>query len=193
MLDRSKVSFCRAKGYSEMDGHISDEENADIDWNTDDELEIQNIGPASCTTLATRDAQAIISNGEALDNSPEEHNSRDLSYHQQEQCVNNDELSSDYDESLLEELSESDSWSWSDSETENGDSVLKHEKPISDLISMGFTVEEALSAMERCGPDAPIAELTDMIYAAQMAKADAVFFEEEVFTFLDDSVSKTYI
>ncbi|KAJ0754534.1 putative DNA (cytosine-5-)-methyltransferase [Helianthus annuus] len=239
MLDRSKASFCRAKGYSEMDDHISDGENADIDWNTDDELEIQNIGPTSCTTLVTRDAQAIISNGEAsssagssnsnlvqhflgmgfserlviqaikenvegdtesiletllthsaLDNSPEEHNSCDLSYHQQEQCVNNDELSSDYDESLLEELSESDSWSWSDSETENGDSLLKHEKPISDLISMGFTVEEALSAMERCGPDASIAELTDMIYAAQMAKADTVFFEEEVFTFLDDSVSK---
>ncbi|KAF5792179.1 putative DNA (cytosine-5-)-methyltransferase [Helianthus annuus] len=234
-----------------MDHHISDGENADIDWNTDDELEIQNIGPTSCTTLVTRDAQAIISNGEnigptscttsvsmdaqaiisngeasssagssnsnlvqhflgmgfserlviqaikenvegdtesiletllthsALDNSPEEHNSCDLSYHQQEQCVNNDELSSDYDESLLEELSESDSWSWSDSETENGDSLLKHEKPISDLISMGFTVEEALSAMERCGPDASIAELTDMIYAAQMAKADTVFFEEE--------------
>ncbi|KAI7751618.1 hypothetical protein M8C21_014762 [Ambrosia artemisiifolia] len=226
MLDRLKALICRAKGYEVMDDHISDKENADIDWNTDDELEIENIGPTSCTTLVTRDDQAIISNGEAssstgssnsnlvhhfigmgfseksvlqaikenvegdtesiletlltqsaLANSPEEHNSCNLNYQQQEQCVNNDELSSDYDESLLEDFSESDSWY--DSETENGDSLLKHEKPVSDLISMGFTLEEALAAMERCGPDASIAELTDIIYAAQVAKADTVFFEEE--------------
>ncbi|KAI3784716.1 hypothetical protein L1987_43821 [Smallanthus sonchifolius] len=212
--------------YIEMVGHISSEDE-DIDWNTEDELEIQNIVPSSCLTLVTRDAEAIISNGEAsssagtsnsnlvqhflgmgfseelvmkaikenvesdtesiletlltlsaLDSYPEEHNSSDLNCHQQQQCVNNDELSSDYDESLPEDFSESDSWS-DDEITENGDSEPKHEETVLLLASMGYTVEEALPAVERCGPDASITELTDIIYAAQLAKTDAVFFEEE--------------
>ncbi|KAK9067299.1 hypothetical protein SSX86_014625 [Deinandra increscens subsp. villosa] len=225
---RLKASFCKAKdSYREMDDHVFGEEDGDIDWNTEDELEIQNIVPSSCSTLVTRDAEAIVSNSEAsssagpsnsilvehfldmgfsenlvikaikenvegdtdsvletlltlsaLDNSPEGHGSCDLNSHQQQQCVNSDELSSDYDESLLEDFSESDSWS--DNEiTENGDSLPKHEETILHLASMGFTVEEASAAMERCGPDASIAELTDLIYAAQLAKADAIFFEEE--------------
>lgn len=48
---------------------------------------------------------------QALENSPGEHNSCDLNCHQQQLCVNNDELSSDYDESLFEDFSDSDSWS----------------------------------------------------------------------------------
>ncbi|XP_076909900.1 DNA (cytosine-5)-methyltransferase DRM2-like [Bidens hawaiensis] len=207
-----------------MDDHHSDE---NIDWDTEDELEIENIVPTSASALVTRDAGAVSSNGEAsssagssdsnlvqhflgmgfpenlviktvkenvegdadsiletllahsaIDNSLEEHNSCDLNYHQQQGCVTDDELSSDYDESLLEDFSEFDSLS-DDEITENDDSVTKHDKPISNLIDMGYTVEEASAAMERCGPDASIAELTDIIFAAQMAKADSMFFEEE--------------
>ena len=36
------------------------------------------------------------------------------------------------------------------------------------------------------GPVASITELTDFIAAAQMAKTESVFFEEEVFTLLDN-------
>lgn len=48
---------------------------------------------------------------QALEDSPEEHNSYNLNSHQQQQSVTNDELSSDYDETLLESFSESDNWS----------------------------------------------------------------------------------
>ncbi|KAD4586640.1 hypothetical protein E3N88_24241 [Mikania micrantha] len=223
MLDRLKPSFWRAKGYREMDDHISGEEDEGIDWDTEDELEIQNTVTSSCSTLVTRNAEAIISKEEssssagpsnsnlvqhflgmgfsnklvtkaikenvegdtesiletlltlsALDNSPEEQSSCDLNSHQKQQCVDDDEFSSDYDESFLVDFSESDSWS-DDEITENGDS----HPTILCLASMGYTMEEAMAATERCGPDASIEELTDIIYAAQMAKTDAIFFEEE--------------
>ncbi|KAL6011496.1 DNA (cytosine-5)-methyltransferase drm2 [Asimina triloba] len=45
------------------------------------------------------------------------------------------------------------------------------EKNLMLLVEMGFTAEDATSAMDRCGPDASLAELTDSIYAAQTAKA----------------------
>ncbi|KAE8683190.1 zinc finger family protein [Hibiscus syriacus] len=39
------------------------------------------------------------------------------------------------------------------------------------LTKMGYSEAEASITMERCGPDSSIAELTDFIFAAQMAKA----------------------
>ncbi|CAI9260926.1 unnamed protein product [Lactuca saligna] len=218
-----------------MDGNASGEEYENIDWNTDDELEIQNITPSSHSTLATLNAQTIVSNGEAssssgpsnsnlfqhflgmgfseqsiakaikengeantesileslltysvleVEDSPDELNSCHLNSPQQQeqqQCVENGELSSDYDESLCDDLSESDDSSWSGgSEVANNTSSLpKHEKSLLSLANMGYSIEEASAAMERCGPEASIVELTDFICAAQMAKTEDVFFEEE--------------
>ncbi|XP_058091830.1 DNA (cytosine-5)-methyltransferase DRM2-like [Magnolia sinica] len=45
------------------------------------------------------------------------------------------------------------------------------EKNLMLLVEMGFAVEEAASALNRCGPDASLAVLTDSIYASQTAKA----------------------
>ncbi|CAL5405784.1 unnamed protein product [Camellia sinensis] len=45
------------------------------------------------------------------------------------------------------------------------------EKTLLSLAKMGYTVEEASIAMDRCGPDASIDEITDFLCAAQMAKA----------------------
>ncbi|XP_023735169.1 DNA (cytosine-5)-methyltransferase DRM2 [Lactuca sativa] len=208
-----------------MDDHVSSEENENFDWNTDDDLEIENYS-SSCSTLVTttRNTQAIISNGEAStsaaapsnsnlvdqflgmgfsekqitkaikengeDNaesiletlltysSPEGNMTCDSDSHQQQQCVNNDDFSSDYDETVPDDLSEFDSWS-DDEIPENYELLPKHEKALLSLTSMGYTVEEASAAVERCGPDASIGEITDFICAAQMAKTEAVFYEEE--------------
>lgn len=214
-----------------MDGNGSGEDYENIDWDTEDELEIQNIAPSSCASLATLNAQAIVGNGEAsssagpsnsklvqhflgmgfseqliskaikengeantesileslltysvLEDSPDELNSCHLNspQQQQQQSVDNGHLSSDYDESLLDDLSESDSsWSGGSEVADVTSSLPKHEKALLSLANMGYSIEEASAAMERCGPEASIVELTDFICAAQMAKTEAVFFEEE--------------
>ncbi|CAL5351833.1 unnamed protein product [Camellia sinensis] len=54
---------------------------------------------------------------------------------------------------------------------ENTESLSDKEKTLLSLAKMGYTVEEASIAMDRCGPDASIDEITDFLCAAQMAKA----------------------
>ncbi|KAK1416969.1 hypothetical protein QVD17_26089 [Tagetes erecta] len=212
-----------------MDGNVSGEDyEKNIDWDTEDELEIENIAPPSCSNVVARNVETIVTNGEAssssgvsnsklvqhflgmgfseemiakaikengeadtesileslltygalaLEESPDEHNSCLINSPQQQQYVDNGQLSSDYDESVLADLSDSDD-SWSGSE-EISNSLPEHEKVILSLANMGYSVEEASAAIDRCGPEASIAELTDFICAAQMAKTEAVFFEEE--------------
>nr|XP_043606390.1 DNA (cytosine-5)-methyltransferase DRM2-like [Erigeron canadensis] len=213
-----------------MNGNASDDEYEDIDWNTDDELEINGIAPSSfvlenggavvsngavvCNGEASSSAgpsnskvvqhflgmgfteqmiaKAIAENGEAktelilnsllsyvaIEESRDELNSGA----QQQHCVDssNGQLSSDYDEGVLDDLSESDSWSWSGSEVDDiASSLPKHEKVLRSLTKMGYAVEVASAAIDRCGPEASITELTDFILAAQMAKTEDVFYEDE--------------
>ncbi|OMO59188.1 C-5 cytosine methyltransferase [Corchorus capsularis] len=55
------------------------------------------------------------------------------------------------------------------------------------LTKMGYSEAEASTAMERCGPESSIAELTDFICAAQIAKAaDALLPPEEKKPFCTD-------
>ncbi|GJU85795.1 hypothetical protein Tco_1293341, partial [Tanacetum coccineum] len=87
--------------------NASGEDYEDIDWNTEDELDITpSSGPSSVTTV-----EPIVSNGEHLEESLDEINS----CNQQQQCADDDSfnLSSDYDESPLNDISKSDSWSGS--------------------------------------------------------------------------------
>ncbi|GKF45793.1 hypothetical protein Tco_0135595, partial [Tanacetum coccineum] len=71
---------------------------------------------------------------------------------------------------------------------ENGNFLPENENVLLSLASMGYTVEEASEAVERCGPDASIVDLIEFISASQMAKTEALYFEEEVFTLLDNVV-----
>ncbi|KAA8530223.1 hypothetical protein F0562_004932 [Nyssa sinensis] len=196
-----------------MDGTLSGEECDNFDWDTEDELEIQNLplSPRSSLTLPSGEAiacateasssvgpsnsklihhfvgmgfsekkvaKAIEENGEgntesiletlltysALENSP-----------QQQQHVDSDHCSSEYDESFLEDLSDMDTWS--DNE-ENMNAFSNMDKTLLSLANMGYTGEEASIAMDRCGPEASIVELTDFICAAQMAKASDACLQE---------------
>ncbi|CAL5370088.1 unnamed protein product [Camellia sinensis] len=193
--------------HCKMGGNASGEESDNIDWDTEDELEIQNFPLSSCSTLTNPGGEAIVCAGEgmgfpeklvakaieengegntesiletlltysALENSPP----------QQKPVIDSDHSSSDYYENFLDEISDSDSWS---EDEENTESLSDKEKTLLSLAKMGYTVEEASIAMDRCGayliicPDASIDEITDFLCAAQMAKPKPKrkFFEREL-------------
>ncbi|XP_057482702.1 DNA (cytosine-5)-methyltransferase DRM2-like isoform X2 [Actinidia eriantha] len=200
-----------------MNGNASGEESCNIDWDTEDELEIQSIPlPPSCSRVTNPREQATVGDGEAnsytgpgpsqsklirhfvgmgfpdklvaqaieengegnsesiletlltysaLENSP-----------QQQKPSDSDHSTSDYYENFDDDLS--DSYSWSEDE-ESPDSLPIKDKNVLSLAKMGYTMEEASIAMERCGPGSSIAELADFICAAQMAKAADPFLLDE--------------
>ncbi|KAM7509141.1 hypothetical protein LguiA_019594 [Lonicera macranthoides] len=200
-----------------MDGNASGEEGDNIDWDTEDELEIQDIPFSSCanTTIPRRDA--ISGNGEASssagpsnsnlihrfvgmgfseklvakaieENGVGEGNTESiletlltysaLENSPKQEVVNSDQCSSGYDESFLDDFSDSDSC-WSGSEiTENTSSLRERKKMLLSLEKMGYSAEEASIAMDRCGPEASMAELTDFLCAAQMVKIEDVYLQE---------------
>lgn len=75
--------------------------------------------------------------------------------------------SSDYEGSPVEDFSDFDSFS----ETEEIGNPDSDETRLSYLKQMGYKEEEASVAIERCGPDSTLEELTDFICASRMAKA----------------------
>ncbi|RVW46557.1 DNA (cytosine-5)-methyltransferase DRM2 [Vitis vinifera] len=101
---------------------------------------------------------------QALENCPQELENSP----QAEPQVVSDNCSSDYDESFLDDFSDTDSCH---ENQENINSLSDKEKKLLFLADMGYTVEEASIAMDRCGPDSSVVELTDFISAAQISKA----------------------
>ncbi|KAL0004245.1 hypothetical protein SO802_011806 [Lithocarpus litseifolius] len=53
---------------------------------------------------------------------------------------------------------------------ENSNQILEKDTMLSSLVDMGYLVEEALTALNNCGSEAQLSELTDYICAAQMVK-----------------------
>ncbi|XP_075510721.1 DNA (cytosine-5)-methyltransferase DRM2-like isoform X3 [Primulina tabacum] len=208
-----------------MGGNASGEESADVDWTTDDELDIltdtaistsptltshgtvailgsmeaSSSGGASCSKLVkhfvgmgfpeTLVSKAIEENGEgdtdsilntlltysALEESP-----------QQQLGTRSDPASSEYD-TLLDDVSDMDSWSEDEIADDTDSMPEKHklllsleitgsltqeQRKLLSLANMGFTVEDASIAMERCGTDASDEVLADFICAAQMAREE---------------------
>ncbi|KAE8674707.1 hypothetical protein F3Y22_tig00111721pilonHSYRG00108 [Hibiscus syriacus] len=93
------------------------------------------------------------------------------------QHVDFDNYSSDYEAIFQDDFKDIDSSSDIE-EILNSDS--DEENKLLYLTKMGYSEAEASITMERCGPDSSIAELTDFICAAQMAKAaDALLSGED--------------
>ncbi|CAI9090702.1 OLC1v1025527C1 [Oldenlandia corymbosa var. corymbosa] len=91
---------------------------------------------------------------------------------EEQKCTDVAESSSDYDESQLY-LSESDSWADICSEDEeNNDFLSEKDKKRRTLERMGFSVDDAEIAIERC-PEASVDELSDFILAAQIAREES--------------------
>ncbi|KAK3410204.1 hypothetical protein EUGRSUZ_J02221 [Eucalyptus grandis] len=207
-----------------MDGNAAGEGDDNVDWNTEDELEVENYAASSSSCLARPSGDAASGSGEAsssastshsklfcefvvmgfseklvtkaideigegnpdaileslltykvLENSPQEQDI-DESAVVKEEVMDSDHLSSDYEGSFLEDSSDDDSYS----ESEEVINPSSEDKKLLFLTDMGYTVEEASIAIERCGPDASVAELADFICAAQMSKeADALLGPEE--------------
>ncbi|KAE8654567.1 hypothetical protein F3Y22_tig00117048pilonHSYRG00797 [Hibiscus syriacus] len=84
------------------------------------------------------------------------------------QHVDYDNYSSDYEAIFQDDFTDIDSSSDTE-EILNSDS--DEENKLLYLTKMGYSEAEASIAMERCGPDSSIIELTDFICGAQMAKA----------------------
>ncbi|KAJ7974593.1 DNA (Cytosine-5)-methyltransferase DRM2 [Quillaja saponaria] len=186
-----------------MDGNSSGAESESFDWNTEDELEIANFQSSNQTLHAEVSscagssnsklmdrlvamgfsqkmvAREILENGEeneesivnalltysALESSPPE-----------QQQIDSNNCSSETEGSFLDDLSDIDSFS----DNEEITNPVSDNDKFSSLMNMGYTAEEASIALERCGVDSSLAELTDFITAAQMAKAaDALLPPEE--------------
>ncbi|KAH1091960.1 hypothetical protein J1N35_019217 [Gossypium stocksii] len=93
------------------------------------------------------------------------------------QHADSDDFSSDYEGNFLDDFTDIDSSSDTEEIINPGSD---EESKLLYLTKMGYSEAEASVAMERCGPDSSIAELTDFICAAQMAKAaDALFPVED--------------
>ncbi|KAE8683536.1 hypothetical protein F3Y22_tig00111201pilonHSYRG00122 [Hibiscus syriacus] len=103
------------------------------------------------------------------------------------QHVDSDNNSSDYEGSfriisqILIVLSDTEEILNSDSDEEN---------KLLYLTKIGYSEVEASIAMERCGPNSSITELTDFIYAAQMAKNADVFLPVEGSAKLTEKICK---
>ncbi|CAO2820595.1 unnamed protein product [Amaranthus hypochondriacus] len=84
--------------------------------------------------------------------------------------LDSDYWSSDYEENILEDFSDSDSDPGMELR-ETSATLSDKEKKIFFLADMGYPVDEVSIAMERCGPDSSIEELADFLCAAQLARA----------------------
>lgn len=88
-----------------------------------------------------------------------------------------DDFSSGYEEGCLQDFSDSDSYIENE---ENTKPLSEIEKKLMSLVEMGYVELDASVAIDRCGPDSSITELTDFILAAQLSReADALLPNEE--------------
>ncbi|KAI4339542.1 hypothetical protein MLD38_024474 [Melastoma candidum] len=180
----------------------------EFDWNTEDELEIENY--ISSTSPCMASGGEVLSRSGSGETSPAGSSDPRLFDHfvgmgfpenlvakaLKENCGENDDLileyllssmtaiaglvmapqeqggddsdqmSSYFEGSLCEGSSDFDS---SESEI-SMDLVSIDNKKLIPLVEMGYSIDEASIAYERCGPDATLGELADFICAAQLAK-----------------------
>ncbi|XP_018823107.1 DNA (cytosine-5)-methyltransferase DRM2 isoform X2 [Juglans regia] len=196
-----------------MNGDASGVGGENFDWNTDDELEVNDFSLSSCSSLTPPNGEAVVGCGEArstagcsnsklidhfigmgfskkmvskaIQENGEENTDSILetlltysaieSSPRGQHDVDSDNSSLDSGGSFLDDFSDIDS----SSDTEE---IMIPESDVDgkllSLVKMGYTVDEASIAIERCGQNSSLVELTDFICAAQMAKvADAHFPE----------------
>ncbi|KAG4914429.1 DNA (cytosine-5)-methyltransferase DRM2 [Glycine soja] len=181
----------------------------DFDWNTDDELEIENYNSSSSRlTLPNGDAgeassSAVLANSKVLDHFVNMGFSREMV----SKVIQ--EYGEENEDKLLEELlsykalesspqpqqriepdpcsSENAGSSWDDfsdtdifsDDEEIAKTMSENDDTLRSLVKMGYKQEEALVAIERLGPNASLEELVDFIGVAQMAKAEDALLPPE--------------
>ncbi|KAG5522160.1 hypothetical protein RHGRI_034366 [Rhododendron griersonianum] len=188
-----------------MDGNSDCGKSLSIDWDTDDELEIESmpfssgVGPATaCQEAFAGCGEAGSSNGsqtsrtihhfvgmgfpkDMVVRAMKENGEKDieailealLTYSAiedlplEEEHVSDDSCSSKCASNHPDLLSDQNNFPIDE---ENTHYSIDKDGTISVLVEMGYQAEEASIAIDRCGLDTPVAELSDFICAAQMAK-----------------------
>ncbi|XP_052725982.1 DNA (cytosine-5)-methyltransferase DRM2 [Vigna angularis] len=131
----------QGSGVDDRDSEGSSSSNHHIDWNTDDEIE-----ESSASDSSARHAKMIhhfmgmgFSRGTVID------------------AIN--ENGGDNEEEIMETLL---------ALTAEKPSSEENDEILSILVDMGFTFEEACTAIDKCGPKAEIGDLADFISASQL-------------------------
>ncbi|GAB2278453.1 DNA (cytosine-5-)-methyltransferase [Dionaea muscipula] len=86
--------------------------------------------------------------------------------------ADSDFWSSDYEENCAYDFSDSDSCGTEYTST----TLSEKQQKLSFLADMGYPPEEASLAIERCGPDSSVEELSNFLSAAQMARAEDPYY-----------------
>ncbi|PRQ53966.1 putative DNA (cytosine-5-)-methyltransferase [Rosa chinensis] len=109
------------------------------------------------------------------DSPPEQSSPPEQCFPPQQQQIDSDPFSSDYEGSFLDGFSDLDS---SDNE-EISIPTSEEEKKLVALVKMGYPELEASIAIERCGVNSSLVDLTDFISAAQFSRAEDAHFPLE--------------
>ncbi|KAI3516231.1 hypothetical protein L1887_15142 [Cichorium endivia] len=214
----SRVKYPATSG--QMDDNSCNGESDNIDWNTDDELEIANISsPSSLSTNEAFISEFQFGESSSSSNSPSKlidfinmgfceamvtkviaeigENDSDaildalLTYSALNEIPHQEhELN---DPCLNPENDFENDLSDFDTSCSDEDSSEAFEKddPLVCLIDMGYSHEEASAAISRCGKDAPLSELVDFISAAHISKeADATSYTSALQSYSHPLVSK---
>ncbi|CAL5349872.1 DNA (cytosine-5)-methyltransferase DRM2-like [Camellia sinensis] len=187
------------------DGNTDSKDSLSIDWDTEDELEIESIPYSSSLGSAIPGQEVFSGSGEASSSNGSSSSrvihhflgmgfSKDmivramkengennieailealLTYSvvenlpQEEERISDDPSISNSERNGLDDLSGEDSFPEDEESTNDS---LEKDGTVSLLVEMGYEADEVLTAIDRCGLGTPIAELSDFICAAQMAK-----------------------
>ncbi|CAJ1931448.1 unnamed protein product [Sphenostylis stenocarpa] len=127
--------------------------NKDIDWNTDDEIEV--FGESSASGSSAKHAKLL-------------HHFVGMGFSRETVIKAIDE--NDFALSMAGEDNEEDIMETLLKLTSENPSTEENDETLSILIDMGYPFEDALIAIDKCGPQAEISDLADFISAFQLEK-----------------------
>ncbi|KAK7407250.1 hypothetical protein VNO78_08992 [Psophocarpus tetragonolobus] len=140
----------------------------DYDWNTDDELEVFGI-PSSdptCSSQLSQESceQSVLESSTGCSSAKHAeliHLFVGMGFSRETVIKAIDENGGDNEEDIMETLL---------TLTAEKPLTLEKDETLSKLVNMGYTFEEALTAIDKCGPKTQISELADFISASQIEK-----------------------
>ncbi|KAK1308521.1 DNA (cytosine-5)-methyltransferase DRM2 [Acorus calamus] len=159
-------ALVRGVGFQGLDWTSESEDDDNISWDSDEEPKLENSGPppASNNSIIEPEAPAGCSGVGPTDPSRSKLISHFVGMGFLEDMVNKviDENGEGDVDALLETLLTH----------KMGEDISEKDRKLLTLVEMGFSTDEAASAIDRCGQNASVLELADSIHAAQLAGED---------------------
>ncbi|KAG5062071.1 hypothetical protein JHK85_003254 [Glycine max] len=148
-----------------MGSEGDDSSPSDYDWNTDDELEVFGIPPSDPTISSQESCEDSVGESSASCSSAKHskliHLFVGMGFSRETVIKAIDENGRDNEEDIMEALL---------TLTAEKPLTVEKDEALSVLVNMGYPFEEALTAIDKCGPKAHISELADFISASQLEK-----------------------